>query len=181
MRDLLDETENLNLTDNIELQDIPEIDLYMDQVIQIFESKLSNYKRNEDDKILTKTMINNYVKGKLLMPVKNKKYSKEHIILMSFIYNLKGALSISDIKKLLEKIVVDIEDGNDVNIEETYSKYLDINKINSENFKEEVRIINEEIEKQNINKNKELILASALIDKANMYRKLAEKIIDENN
>ncbi|WP_066873950.1 DUF1836 domain-containing protein [Clostridium mediterraneense] len=181
MRDLLDETENLNLTDNIELQDIPEIDLYMDQVIQIFESKLSNYKRNEDDKILTKTMINNYVKGKLLMPVKNKKYSKEHIILMSFIYNLKGALSISDIKKLLEQIVVDIEDGNDVNIEETYSKYLDINKINSENFKEEVRIINEEIEKQNINKNKELILASALIDKANMYRKLAEKIIDENN
>lgn len=181
MRDLLDETENLNLTDNIELQDIPEIDLYMDQVIQIFESKLSNYKRNEDDKILTKTMINNYVKGKLLMPVKNKKYSKEHIILMSFIYNLKGALSISDIKKLLEKIVVDIEDGNDVNIEETYSKYLDINKINSDNFKDEVRIINEEIEKQNINKNKELILASALIDKANMYRKLAEKIIDENN
>ena len=181
MRDLLDETENLNLTDNIELQDIPEIDLYMDQVIQIFESKLSNYKRNEDDKILTKTMINNYVKGKLLMPVKNKKYSKEHIILMSFIYNLKGALSISDIKKLLEQIVVDIEDGNDVNIEETYSKYLDINKINSDNFKEEVRIINEEIEKQSINKNKELILASALIDKANMYRKLAEKIIDENN
>ena len=129
MRDLLDETENLNLTDNIELQDIPEIDLYMDQVIQIFESKLSNYKRNEDDKILTKTMINNYVKGKLLMPVKNKKYSKEHIILMSFIYNLKGALSISDIKKLLEEIVVDIENSNDVNIEETYSKYLDINKI----------------------------------------------------
>ena len=56
----------LILENNIKLDEIPEIDLYMDQVIQLFESKLSAQKRNEDEKILTKTMINNYAKGKLL-------------------------------------------------------------------------------------------------------------------
>ena len=77
----------LILENNIKLDEIPEIDLYMDQVIQLFESKLSAQKRNEDEKILTKTMINNYAKGKLLLPIKNKKYSKEHLIFISLIDN----------------------------------------------------------------------------------------------
>ena len=102
--DILEILNSLKLGSNIKLDEIPEIDLYMDQVIQLFESKLSEQKRNEDEKILTKTMINNYAKGKLLLPIKNKKYSKEHIILMSLIYNLKGALSINDIKLSLEKL-----------------------------------------------------------------------------
>ena len=95
--DTLEILNSLHLESNIKLDEIPEIDLYMDQVIQLFESKLSEQKRKEDEKILTKTMINNYAKGKLLLPIKNKKYSKEHIILMSLIYNLKGALSINEI------------------------------------------------------------------------------------
>ena len=66
----------LALTERVEEKDIPEIDLYMDQVIQIFEQKLSNSKRKDSDKVLTKTMINNYAKAKLLMSIKNKKYSK---------------------------------------------------------------------------------------------------------
>ena len=73
----------LALTERVEEKDIPEIDLYMDQVIQIFEQKLSNSKRKDSDKVLTKTMINNYAKAKLLMSIKNKKYSKEHLLLMS--------------------------------------------------------------------------------------------------
>ena len=51
-----------------------------------------------DEKVLTKTMINNYAKGKLFIPIKNKKYSKQHIMLINLIYQLKGALSINDIK-----------------------------------------------------------------------------------
>ena len=103
--DIIEILNNLSLESNIKLEEVPEIDLYMDQVIQLFESKLSNQKRNDEEKILTKTMINNYAKGKLLLPIKNKKYSKEHIILMSLIYNLKGALSINDIKLCLDEII----------------------------------------------------------------------------
>ena len=66
----------MNFDSRIELEEMPELDLYMDQVIQLFESKLSSLKRNDDEKILTKTMINNYAKGKLLLPIKNKKYTK---------------------------------------------------------------------------------------------------------
>ena len=110
--DIIEILNNLSLESNIKLEEVPEIDLYMDQVIQLFESKLSNQKRNDEEKILTKTMINNYAKGKLLLPIKNKKYSKEHIILMSLIYNLKGALSINDIKLCLDEIINKSVQGN---------------------------------------------------------------------
>ena len=71
---IIERLNSLPLESNIKLDVVPEIDLYIDPVIQLFESKLRNQKRNDDEKILTKTMINNYAKGKLLLPIKNKKY-----------------------------------------------------------------------------------------------------------
>ena len=105
INNILQKLNNKHFERKIELEDIPEIDLYMDQVIQLFESKLGDSKRNPDDKLMTKTMINNYAKADLLMSIKNKKYSKEHLILISLIYELKGTISISDIKRILEYIV----------------------------------------------------------------------------
>ena len=66
--------------------DIPNIELYMDQVTTFMEKELSSTKRYEEDKILTKTMINNYAKNNLLPPPVKKKYSKEHILMLIFIY-----------------------------------------------------------------------------------------------
>ena len=84
--------------------DVPNIDLYMDQVTTFMDEHLSDIKRHEDDKILTKTMINNYTKNNLLPPPVKKKYSKEHIYVLTFIYYLKNTLSISDIQKLLNPL-----------------------------------------------------------------------------
>ena len=84
--------------------DVPNIDLYMDQVTTFMDEHLSDVKRYEDDKILTKTMINNYTKNDLLPPPLKKKYSKEHIYVLTFIYYLKNILSISDIQKLLNPL-----------------------------------------------------------------------------
>lgn len=84
--------------------DVPNIDLYMDQVTIFMDEHLSDVKRYEDDKILTKTMINNYTKNDLLPPPVKKKYSKEHIYVLTFIYYLKNILSISDIQKLLNPL-----------------------------------------------------------------------------
>lgn len=83
-------------------EDIPSIELYMDQITTFMDEHLSGNKRFEDDKILTKTMINNYSKNNLLPPSNKKKYSKDHIILLIYIYYLKNFLSISDIQKLLQ-------------------------------------------------------------------------------
>lgn len=85
--------------------DLPNIDLYMDQVTTFMDKQLKNTTRNpEGDKILTKTMINNYAKNDLLPPPVKKKYSKEHIVLLIFIYYYKGILSISDIQTLLKPL-----------------------------------------------------------------------------
>ena len=97
--------ESLDRTAYIKAEDIPDIDLYMDQVTTFMESHLKNSTRNpSEDKILTKTMINNYAKNDLLPPPVKKKYSKEHVLLLIFIYYYKGILSISDIQQLLEPI-----------------------------------------------------------------------------
>ena len=84
--------------------DVPNIDLYMDQVTTFMDEHLSDVKRYEDDKILTKTMIYNYTKNDLLPPPVKKKFSKEHIYVLTFIYYLKNILSISDIQKLLNPL-----------------------------------------------------------------------------
>ena len=90
----------------IKPEDIPNIDLYMDQVTSFMDSRLKNTARFQDkDKILTKTMINNYAKNDLLPPPVKKKYNKEHVLLLIFIYYFKNVLSINDIQRLLNPLV----------------------------------------------------------------------------
>lgn len=96
--------ESLGRIDYIKPDDIPNIDLYMDQVTTFMDKKLRNTSRNPEDKILTKTMINNYAKNNLLPPPVKKKYSKEHLMLLIFIYYYKGILSINDIQSLLNPL-----------------------------------------------------------------------------
>lgn len=165
--------------EKIQLDDIPELELYMDQVIQIFESKLAKTKRNEEDKVLTKTMINNYAKAKLLMSIKNKKYSKEHLILMSLIYEFKGILSMNDIKYLLDDIINNYEKDDNYNIRELYNEYLN-NSI--EDSKAIEQYLDEKIDKlDDISKSFEekFLLISSIITISNTYRKIGEKLIDE--
>ena len=104
-KDLLNSIlESLDHLNYIPLDEIPNIDLYMDQVTTFMEKGLSPTKRYEEDKILTKTMINNYAKNKLLPPPEKKRYSREHLLMLIFIYYFKNILSISDIQTLLGPI-----------------------------------------------------------------------------
>ena len=97
--------DSLGRIDHIALADIPNIDLYMDQVTTFMDTHLKSSTRYPgDDKILTKTMINNYAKNDLLPPPVKKKYSREHILLLIFIYYYKGIVSINDIQTLLKPL-----------------------------------------------------------------------------
>lgn len=107
-------------------EDIPDIQLYMDQVTTFMEQNLSNNKRTEEDKILTKTMINNYTKNHLLPPPEKKKYSKEHIILMIYTYYLKNFLSIGDIQTLLTPMIDTYFGHSDHSSVDLYSIYSDV-------------------------------------------------------
>lgn len=82
-------------------KDIPAIDLYVDQIINLISSKLAEGSERHRSRQLTKTMINNYSKDGLIMPVKGKKYTQEQVMQILFIYSLKNTLSIGEIKRLL--------------------------------------------------------------------------------
>lgn len=174
----------LKLGNNIALEDIPEIDLYMDQVIQLFEKNFGSSTRNEEEKVLTKTMINNYAKGKLFFPIKNKKYSKEHLILISLIYQLKGGLSIQDIKQTLEGVNQKTVAG-DIPLGQFYQSFLNLHGKNIEIFKDDVRQmeleVKQEVEKLETDERDELesiLLIASLINISNFYRRTAEKLVD---
>lgn len=96
--------ESISRIDYIKPEDIPNIDLYMDQVTTFMEEQLASSKRYPEDKILTKTMINNYAKNNLLPSPEKKRYSREHLLLLIFIYYFKNILSINDIQTLLGPI-----------------------------------------------------------------------------
>ncbi|MDK2964600.1 MAG: hypothetical protein PWP53_212 [Lacrimispora sp.] len=101
MQDILEHLDGLRY---IKPEAIPNIDLYMDQVTTFMDKHLSDTKRYPDDKVLTKTMINNYAKNNLLPAPCKKKYTKEHMLLLIFIYYFKNLLSFHDIEQLFNPI-----------------------------------------------------------------------------
>ena len=85
--------------------EIPKIDLYMDQVLTFLGERLRRtVRKSEADKLLTKTMINNYVKNKVLIPPVKKKYGRDHILLLMLIYYMKNFLAIDDIRRIVEPV-----------------------------------------------------------------------------
>ena len=126
LRELLDSVQN---PDYIRPQDIPNIDLYMDQVTTFMDEHLETTKRFEDDKLLTKTMINNYTKNNLLPNPNKKKYSREHMYLLVFIYYLKNFLSISDVKRIVEPMQqMFYGSDSDITLGEIYHRIVETEK-----------------------------------------------------
>lgn len=186
---LLKIVEKLSSCKDIQLSDIPCIDLYVDQVTTLFDDKLGDTKREPSEKVLTKTMINNYTKSKIIMPPKNKKYNKNHMILLSLIYNLKQILSINDIKLLFDPLFNRANSAKGVlkeDLDELYNAYLAIKEDDMKNFSgyfsdvfDHVISISSETIKDTNNKQTLILLVLALAAQAAFNKRLAENIIDE--
>lgn len=100
--------------------ELPTIDLYIDQVVSLLEQYLTGYIKSDnekDDTLITKTMINNYVKHNVLKPPVNKKYNREHLASLFVIFTLKQVYSINDIKKLIGLAI------NTSPIEQAYNRF----------------------------------------------------------
>lgn len=185
--DLTKMVDDMSLLDDIKLSQIPDINLYMEQVTTFFNDKLGHLKRSEGDKILTKTMINNYAKSGILMPPKNKKYGKKHLILLILIYNLKQILSISDIHSIITPILnnLNVEEDDIIPLEDIYSTIIDFKQKEFENycdiFDDKFKIIHEKT-KNITGQNKDLaelfLTVLVLVAQADAQKRLAEKIID---
>ncbi|MCR5325043.1 MAG: DUF1836 domain-containing protein [Lachnospiraceae bacterium] len=109
--------------------EVPNIELYMDQVTKFMDEYLESSKRFSDDKLLTKTMINNYTKNDLLPSPEKKKYTKDHMYMLLFIYYLKNILSISDTKAILKPLTENFFNKKEgIGFEDIYKGIFDIEK-----------------------------------------------------
>lgn len=137
---IMDILKKLNEIDYIDPDEIPSIDLYMDQVTTFMDEHLAACKRQDDDKILTKTMINNYTKNDFLPPPVKKKYSKEHMYLLIFLYYFKNVLSITDIQKIFKPLTDMFYENKsrDVSLEEIYRKIFKMERIQTDNLTKDI-------------------------------------------
>lgn len=168
-------------SEEIQLAEIPCVDLYMDQVTTLFDDKLKAQKRNSEDVILTKTMINNYAKAKILPPIKNKKYTKQQIILLILIYNLKQILSLEDIKTLFDPVLEKMSNENTGEfLDAIYKDFLIGKKDQQINLVEDfTKKIPSELSFEDDASMELLMLVLNLISNASLQKRIAEKIIDE--
>ena len=177
--------DGLTSYEGIPADDIPDIALYMDQVTTFMDKKLDSFKRNDDDKILTKTMINNYTKAKLSFPPVNKKYEKEHIMLLTLIYHMKQIISVNDMAKLLNPIInyMDNSGNNTKSAEELYSIFTDMESEQLNLFDKGVEDIISDLSANNRLKSISgdafmILMVLTLIIQAERRKNLAEKLID---
>ena len=165
----------------VDYDQIPDIELYMDQMTTFINDRLSGYKRNKDDKLLTKTMINNYTKDNMLPPPKKKKYNKEQAALLMIIYHFKSEVTINDISAIF-----DYMESQAISVESLYRFFVGCMEQEINNFGGNVNDIidkADEITKKHTSKvasDKTLILAviTSLIVEANSRKLLAERLID---
>lgn len=183
MKKLLKDLENM---DQVNSKDIPNISLYMDQVTTFMDDNLSSLKRSDNDKTLTKTMINNYSKNHILPPPVKKKYSREHMIMLIFIYYSKHVLSITDIQKLLSPIKDMYENNPDFSLENLYDKLLNVQKNEFKFFKDHIeKTIDVAVDsfKDSDEDNKDILelfnIIYMLTLQATAQKHLAQKLIDK--
>ena len=131
----------LDSLSHIHSEEIPDIPLYMDQVTTFMDEHLKDVKRHQEDKVLTKTMINNYAKNNLLPPPEKKKYSKNHMLMLIFIYYFKNLLSFSDIEEIFRPITERHFSGDDsgLKLEDIYNEVFTLEEEQMAHLKEDIR------------------------------------------
>jgi len=181
--------EDLQSISYIQPQDVPNIDLYMDQVTTFMDQHLEGTKRYSEDKLLTKTMINNYTKNDLLPSPIKKKYTKDHMILLIFIYYLKNFLSITDIRSLLQPMTELFYDGKgELSLDEIYQEIYKIEKEQSipvaKDIVRKAEFANQTFENVQDETQREYLkkyaFACLLSYDIYMKRQMLEHLIDEN-
>ena len=120
------------------------------------------------------------------MKIKNKKYTKEHMILIGLIYNLKGALSLTDIKTMFDPIIEAFSKDEDYPLYDIYEAFLKIYDSNLENLSTSSKDIYNHVQELIANTDGRLgdfeekfLLVCAYVSMSNLYRRMSEKIIDE--
>lgn len=119
-------------------EDFPCVDLYLDQVVTLLLEYLEPFYTDKEEKIITKTMINNYVKHGVLKPPVKKKYNKNHLANLFVICLLKQVYSINNIKELI-RLALGVAP-----IETSYNKFCSVLEKSIQSIFENEEYIDEE-------------------------------------
>ena len=169
------------MLDFIVPEDIPNEEMFMEQVTTFMEKHLKANLRNEEEKTLTKAMINNYTKNKLMPPPVKKRYSREHLIFLIYIYYMKNVMSISDIQKMMEPLMSD--DMTDEKLYEIYKKTFEMEKAEYFNIEDNVieasRITEKRLPKSEDERLNKMLYIFMLGYDVYSKKRLIEKLIDE--
>ena len=160
-------------------KDLPDLDLYIDQITTLFDRTFENHKRTEEDKIITKAMVNNYCKKGVVEPISGKKYSKDRIIEMLLVYNLKNTLMIDEIQRLLAP-VYKLKEQGEFDICQFYDELIELKSSQKQSIidsMEQIIAANSQLNLENEETRLRTILILASLSDA--YRVAAQKIIDE--
>ena len=82
-------------------EELPEMDLYMDQVVTLLNGYLKPFCVPEQGKPITSTMINNYVKHGIVSAPKKKRYTRQHLAYLIVVFILKTVFTLDEISNLL--------------------------------------------------------------------------------
>lgn len=181
MLELKKQIRKLMKLDFVHPEDIPDKEMFMEELLAFMDKELSNNVRDDEEKTLTKAMINNYTKNKLLPPPEKKRYTRDHLIYLIYIYYMKGVMSISDIQKLMETLQAD--DMTSEKLYDIYKKTFDMEKFQYFNIESSVaktaaitekRVPADEDEKLN-----KILLIFMLGYDIYSKKRLIERLIDE--
>ena len=165
---------SLSRIEHIKPEDIPNIDLYMDQVTTFMDTRLSSSKRHPEDK------------NKLLPPPVKKKYSKEHLLVMIFIYYFKGILSITDIQALMNPITEKyFQNDQKFSIETIYNEVFSLEKSQADKLAKDIvdKYNTSKHTFENVEKNQEFLQLFSFICMLSfdvyVKKQMIEKLIDQ--
>ena len=187
LNDFINKIENTKMPKYKKLPDVP---LYMDQIVNYIKDMLESLGIEEQNEI-TSFMINNYVKANIIDRPKDKKYSKTQLAYIIAIVFLKKVTSISNVS-----LVVNASKENDKNNDYIEKKYDYFCKLFEENLSETLKYVKLSLDtmqkkvKQNTKKFESdelkekynqglLFLALRLFIKAEINKIFAEKLIYE--
>lgn len=185
MNELLKLIEDVSAISFVDPRDIPKIDLYMDQVTTFFEGELKNARRRDDEKTMTGTMINNYVKAGVIPKPNGRKYTRSHMISLTYVFILKHILSIQDIKNTLSVLDESGTLNNGVEMEEFYNIYLNLMETIQEEYKDNtikrINTIKNTLSEHNDFNScefEQLMLLMTLVTEASLNKILCQRMID---
>ena len=165
---------------------VPDIDLYIDQMVSCLNSELSLYAKNGEGPI-TKGIVSNYTKHKMIPGPEGKRYTKDHCIFMLLVYYLKGCFSMDQVQRLMKPILSNYDSAWDDNVDMQayYKEILAAVRKSEEDFTEQLQeriLANKKFlaDRGSDDDISELILLiTMLIMRSNEERYMAEKLLDE--